>query len=316
MDNEAENKVVQSTRGFNLIFLHSSLDDAELSMSEFRIYAHLSRRAGSPGGKCYSSVATVATVCKCTKNTVRAALVELESRKMLRKIERPGFTNQWYLTPPDEWGPLPKEGRGSTGDPTQKEVGDPYQNRVGDPTQKEVGEGTPREGNPSEEEAAGCASAPGGQSKKRKKKEDRTEAEQWEADQMTAFILRWEAAFEDTFGFKYVFQGGKDAGQLSKLIKRTRMTADQLMEIVILAWSKSGREFWNCQHAITIADFATRFNQVRLEVKGKTNGTNRTNGHQGPCRSKGTCNEDFGKHLVNFPKVFDGGALLDGRKSE
>lgn len=94
-------QVLQETRGFNILFIHSSLDDAKLTASEFRVFAHLSRRAGD--GASWASVETMATTCRLHPDTVWKALKGLEQRRMIRRETRHGKTSLIRLTAPSEW---------------------------------------------------------------------------------------------------------------------------------------------------------------------------------------------------------------------
>jgi len=115
--------VLQETKGFNIIFIHSSLDDAGLTPQEFRLFAHLSRRAGS--GEAWASAASMATACRMHQDTVWAALNELERRRMVVREARPGKTTLIRLTKPSDWNLNPpgleghplKPGDGNGGTP-------------------------------------------------------------------------------------------------------------------------------------------------------------------------------------------------------
>lgn len=155
---EQSNQALQSTRGFNCIFIHSSLDDANLTPHQFRLYAHLSRRAGD--GSCWSGAEDMAKVCCMKRDTVFKCFKELEARNMIQKIKRPGATNLWRLMPPEVWdkakeqprvdlspetgrvkyGPVPQKGtgpvprNGTTLSPETGHEGDPRRvSREGDP---------------------------------------------------------------------------------------------------------------------------------------------------------------------------------------
>lgn len=93
--------VIQETRGFNVIFIHSALDDAGLSAAEFRVYAHLARRASN--GTAWPSVRSIAGVCQLNKDTVCAALNLLEARQMLRREKRGFSSTIYFLTPVLDW---------------------------------------------------------------------------------------------------------------------------------------------------------------------------------------------------------------------
>ena len=96
---------------FNVIFVHSALDDAGLSVHAFRLYCHLARRAGrdgfiNSGGK------SMAAVCRMKRDTVFRVMRELEERGMLVRQKRGGETNSYSLTRASEWRtnpPIPNE---------------------------------------------------------------------------------------------------------------------------------------------------------------------------------------------------------------
>lgn len=85
----------------NMIFLSSKLDDANLSMAAFRIYAHISRRGGN--GDAFPSAESMAKICRMNKDTVWRALKELTDRGMLKRINHPGRSNSYRLTSCNDW---------------------------------------------------------------------------------------------------------------------------------------------------------------------------------------------------------------------
>jgi DNA-binding MarR family transcriptional regulator len=100
-----QTKLVTDTSEMNVIFVHSALDDAGLLAPDFRIYCHLSRRAGASGA--FPSVASIAKVCRLERKTVFASLARLEERGMVTRIIRPGTSNVYVLTKPSQWLPVP-----------------------------------------------------------------------------------------------------------------------------------------------------------------------------------------------------------------
>ena len=64
--------IKQDTSEMGVIFVHSSIDDYPLTPFEFRIYAHLARRAGH--GTAYPSIEGMAHACKMSPETVRKAV--------------------------------------------------------------------------------------------------------------------------------------------------------------------------------------------------------------------------------------------------
>lgn len=81
----------------NMIFFHSDLDDAGLSLAAFRLCCHLSRRG------LYPTAESMAEVCRLDRKTVFRALRELENRGMLTRKARPGYSTEYTLHPPSMW---------------------------------------------------------------------------------------------------------------------------------------------------------------------------------------------------------------------
>lgn len=102
---EEASEILQETRGFNIIFIHSSLDDAGLTPQEFRLFAHLSRRAGE--GVAFAAAASMAKACRMHPDTIWSALAELERRNMVVRETRPGKTTRIRLTKPSDWNLQP-----------------------------------------------------------------------------------------------------------------------------------------------------------------------------------------------------------------
>lgn len=99
----------------SLSFIHSSLDDAGLSLSEFRLYCHLLRR-----GECFSSANTIAEVCRMHVDTVWPALRSLERRGLIVREARRGRTSLIRVSanpnPLEKEGPPPDYGLPSRGE--------------------------------------------------------------------------------------------------------------------------------------------------------------------------------------------------------
>jgi DNA-binding MarR family transcriptional regulator len=89
---------------FNVVFIHSLLDNFGLSASQFRVYAHLARRAGI--GAAWPAVASIALTCLLHPQTVRRALAFLTKQKLITRQPRPGHTPLYRLTPATQWLPL------------------------------------------------------------------------------------------------------------------------------------------------------------------------------------------------------------------
>ena len=65
-----------------LIFIHSKVDDADLTANELRVLFHLSRRAGS-NGICKPGIRSIAKKCRIGKGTAQAAINSLEARRFI-----------------------------------------------------------------------------------------------------------------------------------------------------------------------------------------------------------------------------------------
>lgn len=133
---------------FNVIFVHSRLDDYGLSAAVFRVYCHLARRAGK--GAAYPSVKTTAEVCRLHPQTVRAALRILTAHRLLTRQDRPGATSLYRLTPPSQWQP-PTHINGhpsETDTPPSPSESTPPKRRQAHPSETNPGKGNPVEGDP------------------------------------------------------------------------------------------------------------------------------------------------------------------------
>ncbi len=88
-------------------FIPAALDDAGLSLAEFRVFAHVLRR-----GECFESVPKIAEHCRINRDTAWAALYSMTEKGMLLRIARPGNTTIFKAAPVSCWKTLPsgKEG--------------------------------------------------------------------------------------------------------------------------------------------------------------------------------------------------------------
>jgi DNA-binding MarR family transcriptional regulator len=133
---------------FNVVFVHSALDDLGLSPAQFRVYCHLARRAnaGAGGeGAAWPSVAEIARVCRLHPDTARAALRWLSDHRLLVRERRRGDTTVYRLTPASRWlCPPPSESDTSPPDsgdsPPSVSEGTPPKRRE----TKDIQEGNPQ----------------------------------------------------------------------------------------------------------------------------------------------------------------------------
>ena len=149
----------------------SYLDDWGLSPSEFRVYAHIARRAGM-GGECWEGTHGMARVCRMNRKTVAAAIARLEKLHIIKVTRRDGKTSQIVLTNSSDWKPYPKQTLPKT-DPTQNrpypneaqvpypnEAQVPYPNEAQVPYPNEAHEGIPFKGAPLRESQEGNPQSP------------------------------------------------------------------------------------------------------------------------------------------------------------
>ncbi|MCE2719810.1 MAG: helix-turn-helix domain-containing protein [Dolichospermum sp.] len=81
-----------------VIFVHADLDLYGLSPYEFRLYAHVARR-----GECFSSLETIANICKMSVRKAQYGLKSLEKQGLIKKKIRKGRTDVYELTSRVEW---------------------------------------------------------------------------------------------------------------------------------------------------------------------------------------------------------------------
>lgn len=110
--------ITQDDSELNIIFIHSKLDEVGLTPPQFRIYAHLSRRAHSKG-KAWPGVDSMAKVCRMHKETVIDCIRQLEERNMILCDRKPGKSTIYRLTAPSKWvvgnGERSEMGNGAVG---------------------------------------------------------------------------------------------------------------------------------------------------------------------------------------------------------
>jgi hypothetical protein len=139
-------KLCQDQSEFNVLFVHSEIDDYGLSKEEFRIYAHLARRAGQ--GSAWPSIESIAAKCIIHPDTVYAVLRRLKELNLIRVQPRPGFTSVYTLTPRSQWKPPRTQGAPETeGYPSISGI-PPGKRRGRRVPEKKGYEGNPVEGNP------------------------------------------------------------------------------------------------------------------------------------------------------------------------
>ncbi len=83
-------------------FIHSQLDTANLSLSEFRVFCHVVRVANGLKGSCFETLDTMANTIGCHVRTVRPALKRLCEKGMLSRRFN-GSVNEYRVLPIEEW---------------------------------------------------------------------------------------------------------------------------------------------------------------------------------------------------------------------
>jgi hypothetical protein len=144
---------------FNVVFVHSALDDFGLTPAQFRTYCHVARRANAGSGSqgsAWPSVPEIARLCRLHEDTVRAALRWLAEHRLLTRERRRGATTVYRLTAASHWlRPNP-----SKTDTPPSVSGDTPPNPMGDhPSETEGDEGDPCEGNPLKEPTHGATAS-------------------------------------------------------------------------------------------------------------------------------------------------------------
>lgn len=147
-------RVFQETGEFNVIFIHSSLDDIGLTPQEFRILAHLARRSNTEK-KAWPGIDSMAKICRMHKETVIECIRTLETYKMIVVERKPGCGNIYRLTSPSKWD-VSEMGNGRNGG--TEPVGNGERQRSERGNERKSREGESREGNPIPPSSPGLAS--------------------------------------------------------------------------------------------------------------------------------------------------------------
>jgi hypothetical protein len=92
----------QDRSEFNVLFVHSELDDLGLDSHEFRIYAHLARRANGKS-KAWPGITSMSQACRMKRNSVIRTIRRLETKGLIRVVRKSGLRSEYLLTAPSEW---------------------------------------------------------------------------------------------------------------------------------------------------------------------------------------------------------------------
>src|SRR5258708_22558549 len=87
------------------MFISAAVDDAGLSPNAFRVLAHIHRRANGKG-MAWFGYADISSRCGINhRQTIRAAIKELETRQLIQVTRYPGKRTTYTITSPSEWRP-------------------------------------------------------------------------------------------------------------------------------------------------------------------------------------------------------------------
>lgn len=84
------------------------LDELGLTKAEFRIFQHISRRAGPPHWICYAGIKSMARITRTHPDYVRWVIRHLIQRKLVLRVKRPGQSS--HLRVADKMAWLAKHG--------------------------------------------------------------------------------------------------------------------------------------------------------------------------------------------------------------
>ena len=162
-------KIHHDQSEMNTLFIHSAIDDAGLSVHEFRLVCHLARRTGK--GEAFPSAESMAKVCRMKRDTVFAALKGLAERNIVTLKRRKGQSSVYTINKPSRWKePVPRNGATPKGG-ASPETGLHQSPETGLPPAPNGGTlRISHEGNPSEGDPINPPNPPKGEKEKAKKK--------------------------------------------------------------------------------------------------------------------------------------------------
>ena len=94
----------------------------------------------------------------------------------------------------------------------------------------------------------------------------------------SAIMQRWGPRFQDTMGFPYVCDGGKDGRALKLFLRSCRDDAEAILAVALQAWRRALDDKFAkaCKQAATVAGFCRTYNEIRTELTGAhANASNR-----------------------------------------
>lgn len=258
-------QIIQDHRDYNVVFIHSSLDDAGLSPYAFRIYCHIARRANR-SNSAWPGLGSIARVCGLSESTARRALKELEDREMLivQRCMGGNSTNIYSLTSEKHWKPLSVRHPCPT-DTTPLSVGHPKVINEGNPSFPELlNSGCERVPIPvfSKPNAEELVLDSNSSSRKPKKGRPAKPADPRHQEAIKMFC----DLYEERFGTKYAFPVS-DAKQLSEFLKRCpTVTVSEMRDALSDIWEyevNKGDFVANRYRIHTLAALVLRWNDIK-----------------------------------------------------
>ena len=92
-------------RQLPVAFFDIDVDDAGLSVYEFRAYMRIVRRASGGRSACTESLENMAVACQMSRPSMVRAIKKLVDRQMIRRESKLGETSTYVLTSKDRWIP-------------------------------------------------------------------------------------------------------------------------------------------------------------------------------------------------------------------
>jgi hypothetical protein len=258
----------EDLRKVNVIFVHSDIDDLGLSLYEFRIYAHIARRAGD--GECFPSISAIAKHCKCSEDTARETIQHLINYKLISREDRPGTSPLYRLTSSKEWnrelvGTFESKRNTRRRAPktdTPPDIGE------GLFTPPDIGEGCGHGGgHPSGHRGGHPSGHRGEEVHPIKLIQSEVIQDSPKATFHAQFIDIWCRRFQEKFGFKYLFQRDKD-GKAVKNLSSAGEDPKTLVDIAERGWFLKENNFLQDQSR-TICGFASKINEIRTATTKK-----------------------------------------------
>jgi len=257
-------QIIQDHRDYNVVFIHSSLDDAGLSPYAFRIYCHIARRANR-SNSAWPGLGSIAHVCGLSESTARRALKELEDRDMLiiQRCAGGNSTNIYSLTSDKCWKPLSDRHPCPT-DTSPLSVGHPKVIHEGNPSSLELlnssSERVPMPTFPEQgREVLVLDARPPIQKPKRGRPPKPTDPRHQEA------IAMFFEMYQERFGARYGVSAADGKNLKTFLQTFPEVTVSEMRETLSSIWSYEvdKRQFVNWVHRVhTLKDLVTRWNQI------------------------------------------------------